>query len=60
MIGDENGIVAIPKDSVEALIRQLGNKAATETAYKAAVRRGEFSNVWVDRILDDAGCEYIK
>lgn len=60
VLGDENGVVVVPTYAVGTLIRRLSEKEATEAAYKAAVARGEFSNAWVDRILDAGGCEHIE
>lgn len=59
VLGDENGIVVVPVPAVHTLIQRLSNKTAHEAEYKAAVARGEFSNMWVDRILDASGCEQL-
>jgi regulator of RNase E activity RraA len=53
--GDLNGVVVIPRDVTATIIERLEIRAAIESAYQAAVERGEFSNIWVDDILDAAG-----
>jgi hypothetical protein len=35
----------------------LTERSAVEADYTTAVARGEFSNVWVDEILSEAGVE---
>jgi regulator of RNase E activity RraA len=55
IVGDPNGVVVVPRGSVEALVRRLKEHAAAESDYTAAVARGDFSNDWVDRILEQSG-----
>jgi regulator of RNase E activity RraA len=57
IVGDENGVVVVPRDSVTDLLERLTARAALEAEYEVAVARGEFSNAWVDAILRDAGVE---
>jgi regulator of RNase E activity RraA len=55
--GDLNGIVVIPQEIAAELLARLRGRKKTEADYVAAVARGEFSNAWVDRLLDESGCE---
>jgi RraA family protein len=55
VVGDENGVVVIPHESAEEVLQRLRQAAASEVEYLAAVSRGEFSNAWVDQILDGYG-----
>jgi len=54
VVGDVNGVVVVPRDVAPALLEDLRARAARESAYLEAVARGEFSNAWVDRALDEA------
>jgi RraA family protein len=57
IVGDTNGVVVVPREiSLELLIR-LRQQRAAEASYVAAVHRGEFSNQWVDDLLNEAGCQ---
>jgi regulator of RNase E activity RraA len=55
IVGDLNGVVVIPRDIAEDLLERLTNRAAAEADYTAAVARGEFSNDWVDQLLENGG-----
>ena len=57
IVGDQNGVVVVPRDATAETLARLRAKAAVEADYEAAVARGEFSNAWVDAILEDAGVE---
>lgn len=57
IVGDLNGVVVVPRDRAAALLAQLRDRREAEAAYKDAVRRGEFSNAWVDALLATAGVE---
>jgi regulator of RNase E activity RraA len=54
IVGDLNGVVVVPRGVAEDLLRRLTTTAAAEADYVAAIARGEFSNAWVDRILDES------
>ena len=56
VVADPSGIVVVAQSGVEDLLAELGAKAAGQSAYLAAVRRGEFSNRWVDEVLERHGC----
>jgi RraA family protein len=53
--GDLNGVVVIPRDVAPTILQRLEIRSAIEAEYHSAVIRGEFSNAWVDEILDAAG-----
>ncbi len=57
VIGDMNGVVIVPKEVALNVLQQLRTRRQGEADYLAAVKRGEFSNDWVDRLLDDSGCK---
>ena len=57
VVGDLNGVVVVPRGIAEELLARLRARAAVESDYVAAVARGEFSNSWVDRILEEGGVD---
>jgi RraA family protein len=60
VIGDMNGVVIVPQEVAENVLAQLRSRRQSEAEYLAAVKRGEFSNEWVDRILGEAGCNTLS
>jgi regulator of RNase E activity RraA len=56
VVADGAGIVVIPQEIASELLDRLRKQKASQAAYLAGVKRGEFSNDWVDRILTEAGC----
>ena len=57
IVGDRNGVVVVPSDAAADTLERLRARAAAEADYEAAVARGDFSNAWVDAILNGAGVE---
>jgi regulator of RNase E activity RraA len=55
IVGDDNGVVVVPRGSAEDLIDRLDQRSATDAEYLASVARGEFSNQWVDDVLRGHG-----
>lgn len=55
VIGDADGVVVVPSEIAVALLERLRAHRESESEYIAAVARGDFSNAWVDRILDESG-----
>jgi regulator of RNase E activity RraA len=55
IVGDLNGVVVVPSGIAPELLDRLTVQAAKETDYVAAVRQGDFSNDWVDSLLQDSG-----
>jgi regulator of RNase E activity RraA len=58
IVGDLNGVVVVPQAIAGELLGRLRARAAREAEYTAAVRRGEFSNAWVDALLTENGIEF--
>jgi regulator of RNase E activity RraA len=56
--GDLNGVVVIPRDVVPTILQRLEIRDAIDSEYHGAVARGEFSNAWVDDILEAAGVPF--
>jgi regulator of RNase E activity RraA len=56
IIADLSGIVLVPKECAEDILRRLDAQKAHQETYLAAVRRGEFSNAWVDELLKQQEC----
>jgi regulator of RNase E activity RraA len=57
VVGDLNGVVVVPRELTEEMVGRLETRSSAEADYTAAVARGEFSNEWVDAILDQGGVE---
>ena len=55
IVGDLNGVVVVPQEVAEDLLERLRTRREAEAEYRSAVARGDFSNAWVDRLLDTAG-----
>jgi len=59
IVGDTAGIVVIPQEIALELLQRLKSHQASNAGYLAAVKRGEFSNEWVDRVLGQHDCPII-
>ena len=55
IVGDLNGVVVVPRDIAEEVLRRLTDRKAAEADYTAAVARGDFDNSWVDALLERSG-----
>ncbi len=55
IVGDAIGVVVIPQEIAPDLLERLQAAASGESNYAAAVAQGDFSNDWVDALLDEAG-----
>ena len=56
VVADGAGVVVIPQEIASELLERLQAQRANMAAYLEGVKRGQFSNDWVDRILSEAGC----
>ena len=60
VVGDAMGVVIVPKEIAADLLERLRQHEASQAAYLEGVRRGDFSNAWVDQILTDLECPQVK
>jgi RraA family protein len=57
IIADNSGVVVLPQGCIEQLHVELVRHNERAAAYLEKVRKGEFSNAWVDQLLATARCE---
>ena len=57
IVADSGRIVVMPRLYLDQLYTKLMRHKDRMEVYMAAVRRGEFSNAWVDRQLEGARCD---
>jgi RraA family protein len=56
IVGDKAGIVVIRKEFAMEILQRLNEQKLTLEPYVASVKKGEFSNEWVDRYLNETNC----
>ncbi|BCM81688.1 MULTISPECIES: RraA family protein [Methylobacterium] len=57
VVGDDDGVVCVPFDQVEAVYAAAAAKQQGEAKTMAAIRAGTVDRSWVERALEKAGCE---
>jgi len=60
VVGDAMGVVVVPREIASELLDRLREHEAAQAAYLDGVKRGVFSNEWVDTILTGLECPVIK
>lgn len=58
VIGDADGVIAIPQDIAAAVLKAAKAKAKDEDAVLANIRKGKADRRWVDQTLRAKGCEF--
>lgn len=56
IVGDSAGLVVVPRGIAEELLGRLKSHESANAAYFDSVKKGDFSNAWVDGILTDLDC----
>ena len=56
VIGDWDGVLSIPLDDVDSILKKTNEKQATEAVDMAKIEAGEWDRSWVDKTLKDRGC----
>jgi len=56
IVADAAGIIVVPKEIATELLDRLKQHQDSNQAYFESVKRGEFSNQWVDRLLEEQSC----
>ena len=57
VVGDEDGLLCVPFDATEAVLKATEAKQAAEQTQIAAIEAGTHSAPWVDETLRRLGCE---
>ena len=57
VIGDWDGVLSIPLDDVESILKKTNEKQAAEAVDMAKIEAGEWDRSWVDKTLKDRGCK---
>jgi RraA family protein len=58
IVADSGGVVVIPRDFIAEVHARLIALRERQASYLANVKRGVFSNAWVDQLLSREGCEF--
>jgi RraA family protein len=56
VVADGFGVVIVPRDNAVDILERLQAYQEKNREYFAGVKRGIFSNKWVDDLLDETGC----
>ena len=56
VIGDWDGVLSIPLDDVDSILKKTNEKQAAEAVDMAQIEAGEWDRSWVDKTLKDRGC----
>jgi len=56
---DANGVVIAPREFVDELVSRLERHRKSMREYEQNVKRGEFSNKWVDDALANLNCQWV-
>ena len=57
MLGDDDGVLCVPFDDIDAVLKSGEAKLAAEGNQMAAIRAGTHSTAWIDDTLRRLGCE---
>lgn len=60
VVGDAMGVVIVPQGIAQDLLDRLRSHGAANADYLDSVKKGNFSNAWVDKILVDLECPMIR
>lgn len=60
VVGDEMGVVIVPQGIAAELLERLIAHAEANADYFDSVKRGVFSNAWVDQLLIDMECPMVR
>ena len=56
VIGDWDGVLSIPLDDVDSILKKTNEKQTAEAVDMAKIEAGEWDRSWVDKTLKDRGC----
>lgn len=58
VLGDSDGVLSVPLDGAEEVLRKTAAKHATEERQLLAIAEGTNDRSWVDKTLRERGCEF--
>lgn len=58
IIGDEDGVVAVPLDSAEHILQMVKKQEENEETIMKSITDGTVDRTWVDILLRQKGCEF--
>lgn len=58
VVGDWDGVLSVPLDEAEEILKKTRAKQAAETRQMAAIAEGTNDRSWVDATLKERGCEF--
>jgi len=58
-MGDECGVIVIQKDFAADILERVTKQRESLRAYTENVRKGIFSNAWVDAMLEAHNCTFL-
>lgn len=59
MLGDADGVLCVPRDQASAIAERARAKKAAEDKQMATTHQGLLDRSWVDRSLEQRGCEFV-
>lgn len=60
IVGDAMGVVVVPQGIAQDLLERLQAHEVANADYFESVKKGNFSNAWVDKILVDLECPMVR
>jgi RraA family protein len=60
IVADAAGVIVVPREIAFELLERLNSHDEANRAYLQSVKKGEFSNRWVDQLLDEHHCLIIE
>ncbi len=59
IVGDRDGVLAVPRSSVGAVLTRAETKHASEGAQLQDTLQGAYKGDWIDQTLHQLGCEFM-
>ncbi|MFV0333824.1 MAG: RraA family protein [Tropicimonas sp.] len=59
IVGDDDGIIAIPRETASAVLTRAEKKHAAEERQLEVTLKGEYDGNWIDETLKKLGCEFV-
>lgn len=59
IVGDDDGIIALPANAVEEILTRAEAKYAAEQKQLKQTLSGAYDGSWIDKALEKGGCEFV-